>query len=178
MASKRLLTLDVEVLEASGASKGDQESPKRRPRRLGSLEVLWALLEVHTAPQATILDTFIVFRASKKAPRGPQVTIYRFCRRFRGSRRGTTELDLRLSRARSDPQTRSRTLLQIFIGRRHALNADAPSSPEGRRISLSISMSMSMSISISFSMSISMSISFSFILLNSSRSGSHCRVQT
>ena len=31
-ASKRLLTSDFQVLEASGAPKGDQESPKKLPR--------------------------------------------------------------------------------------------------------------------------------------------------
>ena len=90
-ASKWLLTPDFEVLEASGARKGDQGSPKKPPRssrgalkRLprGSLEVLWELLEVQKAPQATILETFIDFRASKNPPGGPQVTIYRPCQRF------------------------------------------------------------------------------------------------
>ena len=60
--------------------------------------MLWELLEVQKAPQATILDTFIGFRASKIPPGGPQVTIYRPCRRFRVSRRGTGELEFRLSR--------------------------------------------------------------------------------
>ena len=85
-----------------------QESIRRAPRgsggglkRLvrGSLEVLWEVLEVQKAPQATILDAFIGFiRASKNPPGGPQVTIYRPCRRFRASRRGTGALDFRLSR--------------------------------------------------------------------------------
>ena len=148
------------------AAKGDQESP-RGPRgglkRLGrgSLEVPGELLEVHKLPQATILDTFIGFRVSKIPPGGPQVTIYRTCRRFRASRRGTGPLKFglsrarlaprtiimivvrgtgplkfRLSRTRSDPRTRSRTrflYLYILVSN---LNADAPSSPEGRRISL------------------------------------------
>ena len=61
--------------------KAPQEAPRRAPRgsrrglkRLlrGSLEVLWKLLEVHKAPQATILDTFIVFSASKRAPEAPK----------------------------------------------------------------------------------------------------------
>ena len=78
-ASKWLLTPDFEVLEASGARNGDQKSPKKPPRssrgalkRLprGSLEVLWELLEVQKAPQATILETFIDFRASKNPPGG------------------------------------------------------------------------------------------------------------
>ena len=95
-ASKWLLTSDFEVPEASGTPKGDQESPKKPPRssrgalkRLprGSLEVLWELLEVQKAPQARILDTFIVFRDSKKPPRDLQVAIYRPCQRFTASRR-------------------------------------------------------------------------------------------
>ena len=58
-----------------------QESIRRAPRgsggglkRLvrGSLEVLWELLEVHKAPQATILDTSIVFKASKSPPETPK----------------------------------------------------------------------------------------------------------
>ena len=120
-ASKWFLTSDFEALEASGVPKGDQESPessqeaprssrgvfKRLPR--GSLEVLWEFLEVQKAPQATILDTFIVSKASKRPPGGPQVTIYRPCRRFRVSRRGTGALVLRVSRARPAPRTRSRT---------------------------------------------------------------------
>ena len=78
-----------------------QKSIRRAPRGSGgglkklvrgSLEVLSELLEVHKAPQATILDTFIVSRASKRPPGGPQVTIYRPCQRFRASRRGTAEL--------------------------------------------------------------------------------------
>ena len=65
------MTLDFEVLEASGGRKGDQGSPNKPPRssrgalkRLprGSVEVLWELLEVQKAPQATILETFIGFR--------------------------------------------------------------------------------------------------------------------
>ena len=55
----------------------------------GALEMLSELLEVQKAPEATILDTFIVFRASKNVPGSRQVTIYRPCRRFRASRRGT-----------------------------------------------------------------------------------------
>ena len=66
-------------------SQGSRKSFKKLIR--GSLEMLWELLEVHKAPQATILDTFIVFRDSKRPPGGPQVTIYRPCRRFRASRR-------------------------------------------------------------------------------------------
>ena len=98
-----------------------QEGPKKPPRssrgvlkRLprGSLEVLWELLEVQKAPQATILDTFIGFRASKIPPGGPQVTIYRPCRRFRASRRGTAELEICVGRARSDP----RTIIMIVVG--------------------------------------------------------------
>ena len=77
----------------------------------GSLEMLLELLEVHKSPQATILDTFIGFRASKNPPGGPQVTIYRPCQRFRGSRRGTGQLEFRLSRARSDP----RTIIMIVV---------------------------------------------------------------
>ena len=58
-ASKWLLTPDFEVLEASGARKVDQGSPKKPPKssrgalkRLprGSSEVLWELLEVQKAP--------------------------------------------------------------------------------------------------------------------------------
>ena len=107
------LTPDFEVLEASGARKGDQGSPKKPPRssrgalkRLprGSLEVHWELLEVQKAPQATILETFIDFRASKNPPGGPQVTICRPCPRFRVSRRGTGELDFRLSRGWAGPR--------------------------------------------------------------------------
>ena len=109
-ATKWLLTSDFEVLEASGAPKGDQERPKKfpkAPKKLprspqeapkrflgGALKVL----EVQDAPRATILDTFIGFRASKSPPRGPQVTIYPPCRRFRASTRGTGALDFRLSR--------------------------------------------------------------------------------
>ena len=37
--------------------------------------MLWELLEVHKAPQAAILDTFLVLRDSKKPPGSPQVTI-------------------------------------------------------------------------------------------------------
>ena len=105
-------------LEYQKATRRAPRAPKKPPRsslgvlkRLprGSLEVLWELLEVQKAPQATILDTFIGFRASKNPPGGPQVTIYRPCRRFRASRRGTAELEFRLSRVRSDPRTRSRT---------------------------------------------------------------------
>ena len=68
-----------------------QEAPKKPPRscrgalkRLpkGTVEVLWELLEVQKAPQATTLETFIDFRASKNPPGGPQVTIYRPCPRF------------------------------------------------------------------------------------------------
>ena len=82
---------------------------KRLPR--GSLEVLWKLLEVQKAPQATILDTFIGFRASKIPPGGPQVTIYRPCRRLRTSGRGAAPLEIRLGRARSDP----RTIIMIVV---------------------------------------------------------------
>ena len=109
-----------------------RESIRRAPRgsggglkRLvrGSLEVLWELLEVQKAPQATILDTFIGFRASKIPPGGPQVTIYRPCRRFGASTRGTGALEIRLgrglSRARSDPRTRSRSrfFISLYIGK-------------------------------------------------------------
>ena len=95
------------------ASQGSRRSFKGLIR--GSLEMLWELLEVHKAPQATILDTFIVSRASKRPPGGPQVTIYRPCRRFRASRRGTTPLDNRVSRARLGPRTRSRTRFIISL---------------------------------------------------------------
>ena len=103
-----------------------------------SLEVLWELLEVQEAPQATILDTFIVFRASKRAPGGPQVTIYRPCRRFRASGRRTTELRFRLSRTWAGPgrtpgHARARASFHYYSFVSN-LNADAPSSPEGRRI--------------------------------------------
>ena len=63
------------------AAKGDQESPKRLPKRHqkaptrllgGALGALGG----HKAPQGTILDTFIVFKESKSVPGGPQVTIY------------------------------------------------------------------------------------------------------
>ena len=84
-----------------------QDCPQRSPSHdLSSLSVLQSLQK---GPEATILETFIVFRESKIVPRGPQVTIYRPCRRFRASRRGTRELYGRVSRARSDPRTRSRT---------------------------------------------------------------------
>ena len=114
--SPRLVIIVVAVLASVvGASKQTpldgflQEEPREPPRshrnfrggfkRLprGSLEVLWELLEVQKAPQATILDTFIVSRASKIPPGGPQVMIYRPCRRFRASKRGTRELGFRLS---------------------------------------------------------------------------------
>ena len=127
------------------AAKGDQESPKRLPRGLrrlgrGSLEVPGELLEVHKPPQATILDTFIVSRASKRPPGGPQVTIYRPCRRFRASRRGTTLFSGRVSRGWAGPgrtpgHARARASLDLYILVSN-LNADAPSSPEGRRIIL------------------------------------------
>ena len=86
--SKRFLTSDFEGLEASGAPKGDQESPKELPRspeeaptRLlrGALGALWGPRSTQKSPQATILNTFIVFKASKSPPGGPQVTIYRPC---------------------------------------------------------------------------------------------------
>ena len=76
-ASKWLLTSDFEALEAAGAPKGDQESPKKLPRspqeaptRLlgGALGALWGPRSTQKSPQATILDTFIVFRASKSPP--------------------------------------------------------------------------------------------------------------
>ena len=123
-ASKLLLTFDFEVLEASGARKGDQGSPTKPPKssrgalkRLprGSLEVLWGLLEVQKIPQATILETFIDFRASKNSPRGPQVTIHRPCQRFRASIRGTPELSFRLSRARA-PRSRTHFIPLLIIG--------------------------------------------------------------
>ena len=88
-------------------SVGHQQAIRRAPggsrrslRRLvrGFVEVLWELLEVHKAPQATILDTFIVSRAYKSLPGGPQITSYRPCRRFRISRRGTSSLYGRVSR--------------------------------------------------------------------------------
>ena len=131
-------------LEYQKATRRAPRAPKKPPRssrgvlkRLprGSLEVLWELLEVQKAPQATILDTFIGFRASKNPPGGPQVTIYRPCRRFRASRRGTGALEICVGRARSDPRTRSRTrfIISLFI-QRQDLDADAPSSPEGRRL--------------------------------------------
>ena len=77
-ASKWLLTFDFEALEASGVPKGDQESPKKLPRspqeaptRLlgGALGALGGPRSIQKSPQATILDTFIVFRASKSPPR-------------------------------------------------------------------------------------------------------------
>ena len=71
----------------------------------------------------------------KKLSKRPQVTIYRPCRRFRASRRGTIPLGFRLSRVRPAPRTRSRSRFFISLSMiRHDLNADAPSSPEGRRI--------------------------------------------
>ena len=99
-------------------SRGQQKSimgVPRRPRRgckklrRGSMEVVWELWEVHKTSQATTLDTFNVFRASKQPPGDPQVTVYRLRRRFRASTTGTGALDFRLGRARSDPRTRSRT---------------------------------------------------------------------
>ena len=134
-------------LEYQKATRRAPRAPKKPPRssrgvlkRLprGSLEVLWELLEVQKAPQATILDTFIGFRASKNPPGGPQVTIYRPCRRFRASRRGTRELEICVSRGWAGPgrtpgHARARASLDLYILVSN-LNADAPSSPEGRRI--------------------------------------------
>ena len=77
------------------ASTRSQKAPRSRPERSpggaqrlprGSLEVLWELLEVPKPPQATILDTFIGFRASKNPPGSHQVTIYRPCRVIMSSR--------------------------------------------------------------------------------------------
>ena len=72
--------------------KPDQESTKRLPKKLQEAQTrllgdALGALGVHKAPQATILDTFIVFRDSKRPPGGPQVTIYGPCQRFRASRR-------------------------------------------------------------------------------------------
>ena len=79
-AYKRFWTLDFEVLMVLRAAKADQGSPKTLPRRSQEagarlLGGAWGALEVHKPPQATILDTFIGFRASKNPPGGPQVTI-------------------------------------------------------------------------------------------------------
>ena len=74
-----------------------QDCPQRFPSHdLSSLSVLQSFQK---GPEATILKTFIVFRKSKIVPRGPQVTIYRPCQRFRASRRGMRELCGRVSRA-------------------------------------------------------------------------------
>ena len=118
------------------APKKLPRSPQEAPKRLlgGALGALGG----PKAPQATILDTFIVFRASKNPPGGPQVTIYRPCRRFRASRRRTPGFDFRLSRTwaglgRPPEHARARASFHYdsFVSN---LNADAPSSPEGRRI--------------------------------------------
>ena len=67
-ASKWLLTSDFEVLDQT-ATRRAPRAPKKPPRSTrgvlkklpgGPLEMLWELLEVHKAPQATIVDTFIV----------------------------------------------------------------------------------------------------------------------
>ena len=52
----------------------------------GSLEVLWELLEVHKAPKATILDTFI--RGGERGKRGEE----------RGGERGEERGDTREER--------------------------------------------------------------------------------
>ena len=49
------------------APKGSRRSFKGLIR--GSLEMLWELLEVHKAPEATILTTFIVFQRLQEASR-------------------------------------------------------------------------------------------------------------
>ena len=84
-ASKRLLASDFEALEVSGAPGGDQESPKKLPKKPqeaptrspgGALGALWGPGSTQKSPRPTILETFIVVRVSNRFPGGPQVTIH------------------------------------------------------------------------------------------------------